>query len=346
MKQAAFEALHAPRWDEFAAWLKANSGSVRSKAWRFKRAAPQDNLFANDEFPRRYREICQHLAIARERQYGAALVDRLNRLALAGYHELHDARLRLPTRIMTFFLADFPRVVRSEWPLVLFASFLLFVPLLAMTWLTAVHPDAALYFMSAEQLTEIRTMYSDSEHIVHRKADSDIAAFGFYIWNNISIDFRAFAGGLVFGLGSVLVLLFNGFYLGAIKGYLISAGLGENLLQFVAGHSGPELIAAALSGAAGLKLGAALIAPGNRSRKLALTESGAIAIRMLYGAATMTLMAAFIEAFWSSHLFVAIPFKLALGGLLWILIVAYLAVCGRPRQWSQSLPPTSAAPAH
>jgi uncharacterized membrane protein SpoIIM required for sporulation len=343
MKQAAFAALHTAQWDDFAAWLKANAGSGRLKGWRFKRDAAPSNLFANDEFPRRYREICQHLAIARERQYGAELVDRLNRLALAGYHELHDARLRLPTRVITYFFADFPRVVRSEWPLVLLASFLLFVPLVAMTWLTAVHPDAALYFMSAEQLTEFRMMYSDADHIVHRKADNDLAAFGFYIWNNISIDFRAFAGGLVFGLGSILVLLFNGFYLGAIKGYLISAGLGENLFQFIAGHSGPELIAAALSGAAGLKLGAALIAPGNRSRKRALTDNGAIAVRMLYGAATMTLAAAFIEAFWSSHLFVPIPFKFALGAMLWIVIIAYLMVGGRSRRPSGPRPQSSPA---
>ena len=346
MKQAAFEALHAARWDAFAAWLDAGGGPRRTNRWRLKRAAAPTDLFANDEFPRRYREICQHLAIARERQYGAMLVDRLNRLALAGYHQLHDARLGMPARVIAFFRADFPRVVRSEWRLVGLASLLLFAPLLAMTWLTAVHPDAALYFLSAEQLAGLREMYSDTEHIIHRKANSDLAAFGHYISNNIAIDFRAFAGGLVFGLGSILVLLFNGFYLGAVQGYLISAGLGENLYQFVAGHSAPELIAAALSGAAGLKLGAALIAPGNRSRKRALTENGAIAIRILYGAATMTLGAAFIEAFWSSHLFVPVPFKVAIGLLLWVLIVAYLTVGGRARQPSRSHRQLTTAPAH
>ncbi len=329
MKQAAFERLHTERWAAFTTWIDARH-RMRT-VFKRKKADAHIVGFRNSEFPRRYREICQHLAIARERQYGAELVERLNRLALAGYHELHDAKLGLTAQIVEFYRAEFPRLVRGEWPLVTFAAVLLFVPMLAMAVITSRYPDAALYFITPDMLADLRAMYSNTERIVHRKADSDVAAFGYYIWNNISIDFRTFASGLVFGLGSIALLLYNGFFLGAVNGYLMSAGLGENLLQFVAGHSGPELIAAVLSGVAGLKLGGALIAPGDRSRKSALVDAGRIAIRILYGAAAMTLFAAFIEAFWSSHRFVSIPLKLWLGGALWIAIIAYLALCGRTR---------------
>ncbi len=325
MKQAAFEHLHAERWDNFSTWINSRhqvqGGMRRKKGDVFG--------FHDGEFPRRYREICQHLAIARERQYGAELVERLNRLALAGYHELHDTKLGLGARIVEFYRAEFPRLVRAEWALVACASVLLFLPMIAMVIITARHPDAALYFISPEMLADLRAMYSNSERITHRKADSDIAAFGYYIWNNISIDFRTFAGGIAFGLGSIALLLFNGFFLGAVKGYLMAVGLGENLWQFVAGHGGPELIAAALSGAAGMKLGGALIAPGNRSRKSALVDAGRVAVRILYGAAAMTLFAAFIEAFWSSHQYVSVSLKITIGAALWILIIAYLALCGR-----------------
>ncbi len=329
MKQATFEQLHAERWNAFTRWLDTH-GRLNKRRKKV-RAGVLTSAFRDSEFPRRYREICQHLAIARERQYGAELVERLNRLALAGYHELHDTRLGFETRFIEFFRSEFPRLVRADWPLVVLAAALLFIPMIAMVLITSRYPDAAHYFIPPEMLAELRAMYTNVEHIVHRKADSDLAAFGFYILNNISIDFRTFAGGIAFGLGSIAFLLYNGFFLGAVKGYLVSAGLGENLLQFIAGHSGPELIAAVLSGVAGLKLGFALIAPGLCSRKRALIDAGSVAIRILYGAAAMTLFAAFIEAFWSSHRFVSVPIKVGIGVALWIAIVAYLSICGRSK---------------
>ena len=73
MKQAAFEDRFACRWNAFDAWLDGSAG------------------FSDEEFPQRYREICQHLALARDRQYGAELVERLNQLALRGHHVLYGA---------------------------------------------------------------------------------------------------------------------------------------------------------------------------------------------------------------------------------------------------------------
>jgi uncharacterized membrane protein SpoIIM required for sporulation len=347
MKQTLFEERHTARWEAFEHWL-----SEQERARPRKRKPPPGMVeadvpegFGDAEFPERYRELCQNLALARDRQYSPELVERLNRLALRGHHHLYGARSRFGTRALEFIVAEYPRLVRAEWRLVVVASVLLFAPLVFMAVLISKYPDAIHYFLSPEQMADLRSMYADAEWIVHRKADNDLAAFGFYIWNNISIDFRTFASGIVFGLGTIAVLLYNGIFLGAVKGYLVSVGLGENLMQFVAGHSGPELIAAALSGAAGLKIGLAIISPGLRSRKRALVESASVAIRIIYGAATMTLLAAFIEAFWSSHRYISINGKYAVGIALWLAIIAYLAFAGRGRAPVQQLGnPTSGAP--
>lgn len=39
--------------------------------------------------------------------------------------------------------------------------------------------------------------------------------FGFYIFNNISIGFQNFVGGLVFGLGAIYVAVYNGLVIGS-----------------------------------------------------------------------------------------------------------------------------------
>ena len=106
-----------------------------------------------------------------------------------------------------------------------------------------------------------------------READTSLVMFGFYIWNNVRIGFQTFAGGLLAGVGSAWFLGANGVIIGAVAGYLTQVGYGETFWSFVAGHSSLELLAIVLSGAAGFRLGLAVIAPGNRSRKAALVAA-------------------------------------------------------------------------
>ena len=67
--------------------------------------------------------------------------------------------------------------------------------------------------------------------------------FGYYIKNNIGISFRTFAGGMLFGLGSVFFLVYNGLAIGATAGHLTQAGFASTFYPFVAGHGSFELTA-------------------------------------------------------------------------------------------------------
>jgi hypothetical protein len=73
--------------------------------------------------------------------------------------------------------------------------------------------------------------------------------------------------------------------LGAVSGYLTQIGYTQTFWSFVAGHSSLELLAIVISGAAGLRLGMAVIAPGNVSRRAALVAAAKPAVRLMYGAA-------------------------------------------------------------
>ena len=164
-----------------------------------------------------------------------------------------------------------------------------------------------------------------------READTDMMMFGHYIANNVRIDFQSVAGGVFFGLGTLAALLFNGMFLGAVAGHLTQIGYGENFWGFVAGHSAPELLGLVYAGGAGLLIGHALVAPGRRTRAEALRANGVPAARLLYGAALMTVLAAFIEAFWSSRTTLPFEVKIAFGALLALAFAVYLAFGGRRR---------------
>src|SRR5690606_23315770 len=138
-------------------------------------------------------------------------------------------------------------------------------------------------------------MYDPSaeRHALGRKSGSDLEMFGFYVMNNVSIGFRTYASGLIGALGPVFVLMMNGVVIGGVAGHLTAVGHGEPFWRFVSGHAGPELLAIVVAGAAGLKLGMALLAPGRRSRARALIEDGIVGAKLVLLVFVMLLFAAF-----------------------------------------------------
>ena len=321
MKQEAFEARYGELWRSVERWLGTQEKMQR-------RALQQAETRV---FPRRYRQLCQHLALARARQYSPALQERLNRLALRGHRHLYRSGSRVWSRILFFIVAGFPRALRREARFVGVASAVFFVPLFALIAAIQIEPLVAFSVLSPEQAVGYEAMYEPGAERVGRERGSggDWLAFGHYIFNNTTIGFQTFAGGVLFGLGPLFFLLFNGVFIGAVAGHLTAAGHVETFWPFVAGHGAFELPAIAIAGAAGLKLSFALWSPGRAARVQALRSGALEALPLILGAAGMFLIAAFVEAFWSSTMWAPAGVKYLVAAVLWTGVIGYFALAGR-----------------
>ena len=322
MKQSLFESRHQPQWQAFAEHLKQ---------------LEQGKAKASDvaDFPHQYRRLCQHLALAQERGYSSYLVDPLQQLALRGHQQLYRHRSQLAANVLGFVLAGFPRLVREQWRFVLIASLLFFGSLVAIALLVYLFPDLIYSIVSAQQVAEMQGMYDPDASRLGRAAErassEDWMMFGYYVMHNTGIAFQTFAAGLLFGLGSVFFLIFNGLVIGAVSGHLTEIGYGQTFWSFVIGHGAFELTAIALAGAAGLQLGWALIAPGQLTRGESLRRAARKSVQMLCGVMIFLLIAAFIEAYWSSTTAIAPWVKYLVGAALWLLVAGYLGLAGRTR---------------
>ncbi|OPB00830.1 stage II sporulation protein M [Pseudomonas synxantha] len=322
MKQSLFESRHQQQWQTFAQQLeqleqgKAKAGGVA-------------------DFPHQYRRLCQHLALAQQRGYSSYLVDRLQQLALRGHQQLYRHRSQLAAKMLAFLLADFPCLVREQWRFVLIAGLLFFGSLVGIALLVYLFPDLIYSIVSAQQVAEMQGMYDPAAsrlgRAAERAASEDWMMFGYYVMHNIGIAFQTFAAGLLFGLGSVFFLIFNGLVIGAVSGHLTDIGYGQTFWSFVIGHGAFELSAIALAGAAGLQLGWSLIAPGRLARSEALRLAAHKSVRILCGVMVFLLIAAFIEAYWSSTTHIEPWLKYLVGTALWLLLAVYLIFAGRTR---------------
>jgi uncharacterized membrane protein SpoIIM required for sporulation len=316
MSQQTFQERNGAAWAELGGLLDA-----------LDRGADHP---ASPSLPERYRAVCQHLALARRRRYGAELVDGLNRLALRGHQHLYARRDRAFKRVAAFVAEGFPRAVRAEWRLLLLSAVMFFGTGAASYAAITVSPELAYTILGPGFVAQLETMYDpESEHFLReRSSDSDLLMFGFYIRNNIGIGFRTFASGLLLGVGSAFFMIYNGLVLGGAAGHIDQVGFGSTFYSFVIGHGAFELTAIVLAGLAGMKLGVTVLAPGRRSRRRALVEEGRKAILIVYGFTGMLVLAAFLEAFWSSSSFVPAAVKIAVGAVLWAVVLGYLALAG------------------
>ena len=322
MTPLQFEQQHEADWLELEGLLKQLKGS------RKKRRDLQGSRLAQ-----LYRRACEQLAMARERAYPVYQIDRLQQLTADAHQVIYQQNELGLRRLFNLFAVDFPCAVRAHKAYVLISTLVFVVPTLVMGILVYFKPDLILSVVSAEEASNYARMYSDSTEVLGRARDAgdDWHMFGFYIEHNIGLSFQFFASGLFAGIGSVFFQVFNGVVGGAIGGYLTQLGLSSNFYSFVVTHSSFELTAFTLSGAAGLRIGHSLLAPKNYTRVQSLVLAARDTIVIIYGVIAMLLIAAAIEAFWSSQRWMPLPMKYSVAGLCWIAVLSYLTLQGRGR---------------
>jgi len=321
MTPLQFEAEHGPLWDE----LEAALGALPKRG---RAAAPADRA----RIAALYRSACEHLAIAEARAYPVWLIERLESLTARGHQRIYRQSDFGLDRLARLFLVDFPAAVRAHRVHVLVALIAFAAQLLVVGALSYLDPGFVLSLHDARTVDQYEQMYGDSEGPIGRHgAESDWAMFGLYIYNNIGIAFQCFAGGLFFGIGSLFFLATNGALLGSVAGYVTWRGFGENFYSFVITHGAFELTGIVLAGTAGLVLGHALLAPGRRSRLAALEDAARRAVVIVYGMTALFVIAAALEAFWSSARWVPAEVKVGVGGACWFVVLVYFLFQGRSR---------------
>lgn len=336
MKQTEFEKKYESFWLslEEKLLIKTESTSVNSeikdKHLKLKnRFKPESDL--GEDFPENYRLLCHHLSLSRSRHYSPLLVERLEKLVINAHQIYYKRKTHLLTSVLVYFTSGFAQSVRKEWRWVLISSVLFFGTFFGMLITLQYYPDMVYTVISGEQLAQMESMYDPTQDKIGRNRDSgtDFEMFGFYIFNNTGIGLRTFASGLLFGIGSIITLTFNGLTIGGVAGYLTFIGYSSTFWPFVSGHSAMELSAIVLSGAAGFKLGFSLISPGRKSRIRSLIDNAREAVFMMYGVASMFIIAAFIEAYWSSMSDLPSMLKYVVGVVNWLLLFAYFIFVGR-----------------
>jgi len=280
VKDAGFLTERTPDWDELDGLLH------RARA-RPERLGPEAVLRLGEL----YRAAAADLAVARRVLPHDPARRRLEDLVARGRQAVYaDERRR--ARPLAFLARGFWRAVAERPGTLALATALFALPaLLGAVWALS-DPDAALSLVPGDFRQAVEPVGDTG------MSRAETAVFSSQVLtNNIRVALLAFALGVTAGLGTAFILVSNGMLIGVIAGGAIEAGNGIAFLEFVFAHGVLELSLICVAGAAGLRLGWALISPGRRTRAAALVVEGRRAIAIAAGTLPWFVLAGLIEGF-------------------------------------------------
>ena len=113
--------------------------------------------------------------------------------------------------------------------------------------------------------------------------------------NNVRVSFLAFVGGIVGGVGTLFLLLYNGVMVGSFHGFLAEQGVLGPAMLSIWTHGTLELTAIALAGGAGFAVARGMLFPGTLPRSVSFARGARSGVRLIVGLVPVFVAAGFMD---------------------------------------------------
>lgn len=253
----------------------------------------------------------------------------LESLTARAYGEIFETRGRQNRfRPWHWFAVEFPRVFRRRFRAFVLSALITLVGVIFGGFAVALDEDAkeaVLPAMFANHLGDPAKRVAEEESAKEQRVAGMHSTFATALMkNNISVSIRAVAFGMMWGLGTMILLFYNGVILGLIALDYMLAGQTIFLLGWLLPHGVVEIPAVLVAGQGGLILGNALIGRGDRAplRARMRAVSGDV-MTLIGGVAVLLVWAGIVESFLSQYHQPVVPYwlKIAFGCCELIMLV-------------------------
>ena len=311
MDYARFVALRRPLWDAF----EADAAAARRA---------RDLSYAQiEDLALRYRQVLHDHAWARARFPGTGAAQRLLRLAVLGGTVLQREEQE-SFSLVRFFFHRFPAAVSVHLPWIGVALGLFLVTGLLGIAVAVYEPGVAVAMLGSERVADLHQgrLWTDSLTTTMPPSVSS----SFIATNNMSVALTAWAGGVLVGLGSLWVAMFNGFMLGAVFGITARYSMAAELATFVVAHGPLELNLIIVCAGAGLGIGVAILRADELPRSVTVPRAAQEALVVLLGCLPWFVLLGIVEGFLSPDPDIPFAWKALLGVALEICFLSPLAL--------------------
>jgi uncharacterized membrane protein SpoIIM required for sporulation len=258
----------------------------------------------------------------------------LESLVARAYGEIHATREK-PHRVapLHWFFNTFPQTFRRHCGAFGLSVAITVVGSLFGGAVIAFDPEAKSVLMPFSHLQgDPRERVAREEHADSDRLSGMKGTFSsFLMTHNTKVSIFTLALGMTWGVGTMIMLFYNGVILGAVAVDYLLAGQTKFLFGWLLPHGSFEIPAILIAGQAGLVLGGALIGWGQRaSMKARLRQISRDLVTLIFGVGILLIWAGFVEAFLSQYHEPVIPYsvKISFGAVELCLLALFLAKSG------------------
>lgn len=262
-----------------------------------------------------YRATAADLVVARRRFPGDPLVDRIERLVRQGQGLIYERSVSRGN-LVDFFADRYWQLLWERRRVLALAAFVLVGPALLMVAWGVSSPETVASLVPLEFL-----WVTEADTTDQGLGAVGLAGFSTYVLtNNIRVALTAFVAGITWGVGTALLIGYNGLLFGALTGLAASAGNLALLGEATLAHGILELSCIVVAGAAGLSLGRSMLKPGRLTRTESLAIEARSSLFIAAGTAPWLVVAGIVEGYASRVGLTLVPtavIGVVLGGVFW-----------------------------
>jgi len=279
-----------------------------------------------------YRSLMNDLSRARTSPEYQHLVPYLNNMALRCHSRVYESPPARWQNVLHFFGVSFPQCFRKNFIFIFlaFAMFALGAILAAVT--VKLDPSTANHFLSPGAIEFVKRGELWVDHMEAAPSESS-----FLMTHNIQVAMRAYAGGMLFGVGALFYMFSNGmFAFGGPLQVCFQYGMGDELLNFVMAHGVIELSTIFIAGGGGMLVGFAMLFPGDLPRWEAVRQKAWESLVLIMGCFPLLVIAGIIEGMVSLNKDVGTPIRTLVAVTSAVFLLVYLGFSGLERNKEKS----------
>ena len=280
-----------------AAFVKQN----KDKWLRFESLLHNRENISPDELSNLYVEVTDHLSYAQTFYPESKTLVYLNHLASQSHQLIYKTKRESSKRFITFFTEEFPLLFYSyqRQLLIAFLTFLLFSIIGA--------------YSTANDETFVRSILGDGyvnmtlENIENGdpmavyKGSNEMGSFLGITINNIKVALYAFVYGILFSIGSLIIIMQNAVMVGSFQYFFYEQGVLWESVRTIWIHGTIEISVIIIAGCAGMVVGNSILFPKTYTRLDSFKRGMKNGLKIVVSTIPFFIVAGFLEGFVTRH---------------------------------------------
>ncbi len=283
MREAAFVRQNKDKWLKFESVLVNNA------------------IIAPDELSDLYIEITDHLSYAQTFYPNSQTLNYLNGLASSAHQKIYKTKKEKKNRFYSFWVKEFP-LEFYQYQKQLLITFLIAALFTAIGVYSSATDGAFVRSILGDRYVNmtLENIANDDPMAVYKQMGETNMFLGITI-NNIRVALNCFILGVMFGIGTIYMLMQNFIMLGSFQYFFYDKGLLWESVRTIWIHGTIEISVIIIAGCAGLVVGNSILFPKTYTRLTSFVRGVKAGLKIVISTIPFFIIAGFLEGFVTRH---------------------------------------------